>query len=71
MDVTLKHPDQRKGWLWWLAAIAILSGGTASYFLFQGINPETHKIAVIVLTITLLTTGTCIICATSEWWMHR
>ena len=60
------------GWLWGVALVILLIGGTVTYLLSQqGYNPQAHKAMIICLAGTIIGVGVCVISATSDWWMHK
>jgi hypothetical protein len=68
-----KHWDRRRPtWLWWLALLIIATGGLIIYGLSsQQTVPETQARINLVLAVTVVGAGICVICATADWWMRH
>ncbi len=59
-------------WLWWLAFFILFAGGLITYLLYQHTGGTTiPEQANLVLAITIVAAGICIICATADWWIQH
>jgi len=66
------QPSPRTGWLWWLACLIAATAGTLIYFIQQDAgNISAREQINLVLLISSVLVGICIISATSHWWMKR
>jgi hypothetical protein len=57
---------------WWAVMIAIV-GGAAAYYLHisAGVDPANASPVRLVLAVTVVLVGICIVIASSKWWIHR
>ncbi len=60
-----------RGWLWTTLLVAISGGLTTFYISLDKSDPTTPSSVALALTITIIATGLCLICATANWWLHR
>ncbi len=59
-------------WLWWTALVVGTAGGAAIYYLYPDAKTsEEHTVVMLIALFTLLTTGICVIAATSDFWMRH
>lgn len=66
------QPSTRTGWLWWLAGLITAIAGALIYFIQQDAgNIAAREQINLVLLISSVLVGICIISATSHWWMKR
>lgn len=58
--------------LWWAILITLI-GGAASYYMHisAGVDPASQGPVRVVIAITVLLVGVCLVIATSRWWIHR
>lgn len=58
--------------LGWAVLIAILGGAIAYYlYISAGVDPVNKGPVRLVLALTALLVGTCVVIASSRWWIHR
>mgnify|MGYP006308883703 CR=1 FL=1 len=64
--------NHRNRGLWLLALLIVIIGGGITWMLHsEASDPTQRQGMLIALAVTILGCGLCIICATSEWWLHR
>lgn len=63
---------QHSGWLWAVALVILIVGGTATFLLSkEKLNPRAQKAMIVCLAGTVIGTGICVIAATSDWWLQK
>jgi len=67
----IQRPSFRRS-LWWVALMIAVGAAIAIYFVKQdpGIINADQIISGITLA-AMVGVGICVICATSQWWLHR
>ena len=57
-------------WLYWVALLCLVVGGTLSYMLYQK-GPGARSRMSLAIAFTMVTTGISFICASANWWLKR
>ena len=63
----------QSAWLWWLALFCAASGASIIYVLENKMSPATTNpmFTTLAISATFLSTGLCVICALSRFWIRR
>lgn len=63
---------RRPTWLWWIAFLITLTGGSIAYLLsLQEANPDAHTQMVLTIAISSVLVGICLIVLSADWWMRH
>ena len=58
--------------LLWLSLLILLIGGLLTFILYtQNAHPQARLTMNVALTLTIVMSGLCVICATAQWWNTR
>ncbi len=59
-------------WLGWLALLLLAVGGGVAYLLHTHVtDPVSRQTLTLILALTVVTAGICLISATADWWIKR
>jgi hypothetical protein len=59
--------------LWWTALVVAVVGASLTVLMIHesSSDPVTYAKARIIILVTIMAAGVCVISATSRWWMSR
>ncbi len=66
------RPPSLRAWLWWLALFILACGGSIAYMVrMNNFSPSPGSQFVLVVAVTGVLFGLCVISATADWWLRR
>jgi hypothetical protein len=69
--MNLTRPQNRKVWLWWVAAISLSIGISVFIMLQPSVDPNVQQAGSGVLFSSLFVAGLCLIIGTSNRWLGK
>lgn len=68
----MRPPNAARG-LWWSAFLILLGGAALAYVasMQDPFDPTTRQHVRLIMAAAVLSSGICVIAATSRWWMRR